>query len=160
MYLMLTKWNFTPLSDLIFFLVVHVFAEEMSLLDNPIRMRTMQLLQQILGFHLFEWKFENSDRKLFMWHCGMDYRIECRRFNQINPQYFDEVFLGADLFRLSDGDEFFSDPFVTYSSTWIIDQSMQKIFDKFDCKSLQIFHAPSNHSTKGTLEIRKAIREV
>tara|TARA_B100000674_G_C37890974_1_gene938964 strand:- start:301 stop:1407 length:1107 start_codon:yes stop_codon:yes gene_type:complete len=137
-----------------------IFAEEMSLLENPVRMRTMQLLQQILGFHLLEWKLEQSNRKLFIWHCGMDYRLEYRRFNQINPQYFDKVFLGADLFRFSPGDEFYSVPFVTYSSNWSIEQSRQKILDKFAGKSLQIFHAPSNHSTKGTQQIRVAIREL
>ncbi|PCJ17067.1 MAG: hypothetical protein COB02_14520 [Candidatus Cloacimonadota bacterium] len=137
-----------------------IFAEEMSLFNNPRRYKSMQVFQQILGFHLLELKMSNPLLKLHIWHCGIDYRLAHKQFDEINEQYFDKILLGGDLYRLSPKTKKYYVPIVSYQTKESNGDIFKLILKKFNDDIIKVFHAPSSHSTKGTETIRKVVQEV
>lgn len=134
-----------------------VFAEEMSLLNFPRRYKTMQVFQQIFGFHLLELKASKPSLKLYIQHCGMDYRSGHKQFDEINEQYFDRILMGVDLYRLTPKTSKYCVSVASYQTPLSLNNSIEMIKQKFSGTSLKVFHAPSSYSTKGTEEIRKVV---
>ncbi|MCO4783738.1 MAG: hypothetical protein KC646_15530 [Candidatus Cloacimonetes bacterium] len=135
-----------------------IFAEEMSLLSSPRRYRSLQLFQQIFGFHLLELKAAKASLKLYIHHCGIDYRQAYKEFDEINDQYFDKILIGVDLYRLSPKTDKHCVPVAAYQSNTSIVETINIIEKKFNEDVLRVFHAPSSHTTKGTESIKKVVQ--
>ena|GEM_PF-1711953 len=136
-----------------------VFAEEMNLLPDPWRYAFMSVLQKFIGFHLLELFSSRPNLKKYIWHSGSDYRSSYQGFNVLNPQVFDNVLMGVDLYRLSPKTDDILVPFVVTDPSQEL-KSIEEVQAKYASDHLKIFHAPSSHGTKGTEDIRKVIQQV
>lgn len=137
-----------------------IFAEEMRLLENPLRYRSFALFREIMGFCISELRAFKPSLRTYIHHCGMDYRSAHQQFNLINEQYFDRILVGVDLYRFTPGSSRYMIPIASYQSRHSHQDVRNKINQKFEAKKLKIFHSPSSHLSKGTELIRRVVKKV